>query len=64
MLARAFWKAVTMDRSDLLDRILGFLAAHDVDFCLIGGQNPRLEDWQPAIVRWRHQRRRRSAAAG
>ena len=38
MQARAFWKAVTVDRSNLLDRVLELLRAHQVEFCLIGGQ--------------------------
>src|SRR5207237_6313361 len=38
MLARDYWKAVTVDRSDLLDRLLGLLRQSDVRFCVIGGQ--------------------------
>jgi hypothetical protein len=38
MRARAFWKAVTLDRSDLLDRFFELLRAHDIQFCLVGGQ--------------------------
>src|SRR5512145_774659 len=38
MRARTFWKAITVDRSDLLDRFLALLRAHDVRYCLIGGQ--------------------------
>jgi hypothetical protein len=38
MRARAYWKAVTVDRSDLLDRFLGVLAENSVRYCLIGGQ--------------------------
>ncbi len=34
----AFWKTVTADRIDLLDRILELLAANGVRFCVIGGQ--------------------------
>jgi len=35
---RAFWRTVTLDRSDLLDRLLAFLREHRVRFCVIGGQ--------------------------
>jgi len=38
MQARAFWKAVTVDRSNMLERFVDLLTAHDVRFCLIGGQ--------------------------
>jgi hypothetical protein len=38
MRARAFWKAVTADRADLLDRCLSFLQERGIRFCLIGGQ--------------------------
>jgi hypothetical protein len=38
MQARAFWKAVTVDRSDLLDRFIAALDHHGIRFCLIGGQ--------------------------
>jgi hypothetical protein len=36
--ARAFWKTVTVDRSDLLDRLLTLLRRHGIRFCVIGGQ--------------------------
>jgi hypothetical protein len=35
---RAFWRTVTLDRSDLLDRLLAFLREHRIRFCVIGGQ--------------------------
>jgi hypothetical protein len=38
MQALAFWKAVTVDRSDLLERFFDLLQRHNVPFCLIGGQ--------------------------
>ena len=38
MRALAFWKAVTVDRSNLLERFFELLRAHNVGFCLIGGQ--------------------------
>ena len=38
MHALAFWKAVTADRSNLLERFFELLRAHNVGFCLIGGQ--------------------------
>jgi len=37
MLARAFWKAVTVDRADLLTHLLAFLSAERVRYCVIGG---------------------------
>jgi hypothetical protein len=38
MRAKAFWKTVTADRSDFLERTLALFEAHDIRFCLIGGQ--------------------------
>ena len=38
MQALAFWKAVTVDRSNLLERFFELFRAHHVRFCLIGGQ--------------------------
>jgi hypothetical protein len=38
MQRRAFWKTVTVDRSDLLDRFLRLLGDQKVRFCVIGGQ--------------------------
>lgn len=38
MLARDYWKAVTVDRSDLLDRFLSVLRDGRTRFCVIGGQ--------------------------
>lgn len=38
MLARDYWKAVTVDRSDLLDRFLAVLRDANARFCVIGGQ--------------------------
>ena len=35
---RAFWKTVTVDKSDLLDRLLTLLRERRVRFCVIGGQ--------------------------
>jgi hypothetical protein len=35
---RAFWKTVTVDKSDLLDRLLTLLCERLVRFCVIGGQ--------------------------
>ena len=33
-----FWKAVTVDREDFLERFLDLLRTSQVDYCLIGGQ--------------------------
>jgi len=38
MRARAFWKAVTLDRADFLDRLIALLTEHDIHFCVVGGQ--------------------------
>lgn len=37
MQAAAFWKAATMDLSDMLGGVLGFLRDHHVRYCAIGG---------------------------
>lgn len=34
----AFWKVVTVDRSDMLDRFVEFLRDHGTRFCVVGGQ--------------------------
>jgi hypothetical protein len=36
--AQAFWKAVTVDESDLLGRLLTLLSERRATFCLVGGQ--------------------------
>jgi hypothetical protein len=38
MRALAFWKAVAVDRSNLLEQFVALLETHHVPFCLIGGQ--------------------------
>ncbi|HTS46599.1 MAG TPA: nucleotidyl transferase AbiEii/AbiGii toxin family protein [Bryobacteraceae bacterium] len=38
MKALSFWKAVTMDTSDLLERVLELLRGRRINFCVIGGQ--------------------------
>lgn len=38
MHALDFWKAVTMDQSRFLDRLIDLLTAHDIAYCAIGGQ--------------------------
>lgn len=38
MQAATFWRAVTMDHADLLERTLQILEEADADFCVIGGQ--------------------------
>src|SRR5690242_20777791 len=37
MRALQFWKAVTMDRSDFLERVLGVLSENGIRYCAIGG---------------------------
>jgi hypothetical protein len=36
--ALAYWKAVTADRSEFLDRLLALLAGAAIRYCVIGGQ--------------------------
>lgn len=38
MEALTFWKTVTADRSNLLERLVGWLEEHGVDYCVVGGQ--------------------------
>lgn len=38
MRARAFWKAVTVDGTDFLDRLIGLLKDHQIRYCVVGGQ--------------------------
>ncbi len=38
MKALSFWKAVTLDKSNLLEEVFALLDEHDVCFCVIGGQ--------------------------
>jgi hypothetical protein len=38
MKALSFWKAVTLDKSNLLEEVFALLQDHDVRFCVIGGQ--------------------------
>lgn len=38
MQAAAFWKAVVMDRANLLEELTRLLATHAVRYCVIGGQ--------------------------
>ncbi len=38
MQALTFWKTVTMDQVDFLERLIALLAEHEVPYCVIGGQ--------------------------
>lgn len=38
MRAREFWKTVTADRTDFLDRLLALLTEHGICYCVVGGQ--------------------------
>ena len=38
MEALTFWKTVTMDRSDFLEKLIALLAKHQIQYCVIGGQ--------------------------
>lgn len=35
---RVFWKTVTVDRSEFLDRLLAVLGEHRIRYCIVGGQ--------------------------
>jgi len=38
MRARDFWKTVTLDHADFLDRLLALFTEHRVPYCVVGGQ--------------------------
>jgi hypothetical protein len=38
MRAHAFWKAVTSDRTDFLERLLALLGDHAIRYCVVDGQ--------------------------
>jgi hypothetical protein len=38
MQALTFWKVITVDQANVLERLLELLAAHDFHYCVIGGQ--------------------------
>lgn len=38
MQALEFWKTVTMDRANLLERLIALLNEHGIRYCVIGGQ--------------------------
>lgn len=38
MRASAFWKAITMDSSEFLDRLIAMLNAEGIRYCVVGGQ--------------------------
>jgi len=38
MEALTFWKMVTMDTDNLLERLINLLATHQITYCVIGGQ--------------------------
>lgn len=38
MRAREFWKTVTVDRTDFLDRLIALLTDYGIRFCVVGGQ--------------------------
>ena len=38
MRARDFWKTVTLDRADFLDRLLALFTEHRVPYCVVDGQ--------------------------
>lgn len=38
MQALAYWKAVTADRSEFLDRLVAVLRESGIRYCVIGGQ--------------------------
>ncbi len=38
MQALTFWKTITMDHSNLLEKLIGLLKENEVSYCVIGGQ--------------------------
>jgi len=38
MEALTFWKTVTMDRPDFLEKLIALLAMYEIHYCVIGGQ--------------------------
>ena len=38
MQALPFWKTVTMDKQNLLERLMSFFADREISYCVIGGQ--------------------------
>ncbi len=38
MQALAFWKAVTLDQANLLERLIDLLDENEIRYCVIGGQ--------------------------
>jgi hypothetical protein len=38
MRALTFWKKITMDQANLLERIVALLSEHGIHYCVIGGQ--------------------------
>jgi hypothetical protein len=38
MQALAFWKTITVDQSNLLERLMALLSEHEIRYCVIGGQ--------------------------
>jgi hypothetical protein len=38
MQAITYWKAITMDQSNFLDRLVGLFKEHGIRYCVIGGQ--------------------------
>ena len=38
MQALTYWKAVTMDKANLIEQVVGLLAEYGIRYCVIGGQ--------------------------
>ena len=38
MQALTFWKTITMDTQNLLERLIDILARNEINYCVIGGQ--------------------------
>ncbi len=38
MQALTFWKTITVDKSNLLERLIALFSEHDIRYCVIGGQ--------------------------
>ena len=48
MQALAFWKAVAMDKSDFLEGLIGLLADHKINYCVIG-----VSTWSSRSIKWK-----------
>lgn len=52
MEALTFWKTVTMDRSDFLEKLIALLAKHQIQYCVIGGRRSTLSLIRLSALIW------------